>query len=65
MKSVFALIAGRIAGALVGATVGLAASKGVGTVTPETAANVQDVLTNAFMLAGYGISHKLFDRPKK
>lgn len=49
----------RFVGALIGAGAGYIAAKGIGQVTPETASNLQQVIVNACMLIGYGISHKL------
>lgn len=65
MKDLIRAGLGRVAGAVIGALAGLVASKNVGVLTPETAENLQVVLTNTFMLAGYGIGHKVADLKRK
>lgn len=56
---------GRVAGAVVGALTGFVAAKGLGDLNPDSAKNLTEILTNALMLAGYGIGHKVVDLRKR
>lgn len=57
-------IIGRAVGAAVGALTGFLAAKGIGEVSTAASTELTGVLTNAVMLAGYGIGHKVTDRKK-
>jgi hypothetical protein len=65
MGSFLRSILGRFIGAGVGAAVGYGASKGIPALTPESSAEVTRYLTDAAMLAGYGVAHVLHEKKSK
>lgn len=62
MNDIVRAVIGRIIGAAVGAAVGYLAGKGVTAIEPSTSQDLTRALTDAAMLAGYGIAHKLTNR---
>lgn len=64
MKDLLKGLVGRIVGAAVGAVSGLAAAKGLGEISVPAQSEVVAIIANAFMLIGYALAHKLFDRQK-
>lgn len=62
MSELIRVVLGRLIGAGVGAAAGFAASKGIHTLSPDCTANLTTTLTNAAMLAGYGVAHKIVNR---
>lgn len=62
MRDIIRVLLGRLIGAGVGAATGYAAAKGIARLDPACTDSVTRVITDAAMLAGYGVAHKLINR---